>query len=505
MATEHSSTEVPLLRMRGITKSFGGAQALRGVDFIIRREGEIHTLVGENGSGKSTLLNVLSGQILPDEGSIEILGQPVQLRSARAAITHGIVMVSQETSIAPELSVAENILMGRQGNAYSWVRPSRMHEKAAAVLRRLGLTYDTSSLVRDLRADERQMVEVARAISMEARIIILDEPTSSLTEDEVARLYGAIERLKNEGVAVVFVSHRLPEVFHVSDEITVLRDGKSIDTGAASSFTVERLVEAMVGHKVAPTSPGQAKSESSQPDLLTVTEASVDGILHEISFDLKAGEIVGVAGLVGSGRTELLQALFGVLKLTRGAFSLKSAPYSPSAPREAITRRVAYLPPDRKTDGLVLSMPVEQNLSMVETAINSRWWVRSAREDQSRFEEAQRMMRLRAHSRHAITGTLSGGNQQKVALGKWFAVNPDLLLLDEPTRGVDIAAKAEIYEAVRELARAGSGVLVSSSDNAELLEICDRIVVLLGGRVVGLLTREEATQNALTTMAGGHL
>jgi ABC-type sugar transport system ATPase subunit len=191
--------------MRGITKSFGGAQALRGVDFTIRRAGEIHTLVGENGSGKSTLLNVLSGQVLPDEGSIEILGQPVQLRSARAAITHGIVMVSQETSIAPELSVAENILMGRQGNAYSWVRPSRMHEKAKAVLRRLGLSYDTSSLVRDLRADERQMVEVARAISMEARIIILDEPTSSLTEDEVARLYGAIERLKNEGVAVVFV------------------------------------------------------------------------------------------------------------------------------------------------------------------------------------------------------------------------------------------------------------------------------------------------------------
>jgi ABC-type sugar transport system ATPase subunit len=498
----------PMLSLSGVHKRFGGVHALRGADLTIVRPGVVHALVGQNGSGKSTLLGVLSGQVRPDTGEIAMDGEAVSFSSPAAAIGHGIAMVSQETAVVPELTVAENVLLGRRlARGRLGLDPRRSRARAVAVLERLGLDYDPDRRVSQLRPDQRQMVEIARALSMDARILILDEPTSSLTDDEVEGLFRAIAQLTAQGVAVVYVSHRLSELFALADEVTVLRDGCTVGRGAMSSYDDASLVAAMVGEaRETGTSVATRGRRGIAPDAaLSVTGLSVPGVLDGVDLEVGAGEIVGVAGLVGAGRSELLKAIFGLLPVTAGAVTVGGAPLSPGDPRGAIFRGLGFLPPDRKVEGLVQSMSVRDNLTMVRTLERPRL-ARPRRGAEARAaEETCRTMRIRTPSASAPVWTLSGGNQQKVALGRWLAREPRVLLLDEPTRGVDVAAKAEIHDRIRVTAAAGTGLLVSSSENDELLELCDRILVMFRGRVVASLDRESATEGRLARLAGGHL
>ncbi len=364
-----------LLRLTGIHKRFGGVHALKGAEMTIARSGVVHALVGENGSGKSTLLGVLSGQLRPDRGEIILEGAPVSFSSPVGALGHGIAMVSQETAVAPDLSVAENILLGRRMvRRWSGISTRATRAKAQRILAQLQLDYDPSWIVGQLRPDQRQMVEIARALSTDARILILDEPTSSLTDDEVERLFEAIRQLKRAGVATVFVSHRLPEIFAVSDEVTILRDGQTVAQAPISQYDARSLVDVMVGtadvhrqHASPANVNGATRSRA-----LRVRGLQLPPVLQDIELEVGAGEIVGLAGLVGAGRSELLEALFGVRQAAAGHIEIGGEPFRPGSPRASIVRGLGFLPPDRKTQGLVLSMSVASNLTMVQTMEHAR-------------------------------------------------------------------------------------------------------------------------------------
>jgi ABC-type sugar transport system ATPase subunit len=493
-----------LLAMRGIHKRYGGVHALRGADLTIGSPGTVHSLMGENGSGKSTLLGVLSGQVRADAGTIALRGTELSHRGPGGAVSQGIVMVTQETAVAPDLSVAENVLLGRGmvrgARGIDWKASRR---KARGVLERLELDYDPAVHVSRMRPDERQMIEIARAISMDARVLILDEPTSSLTDDQVEGLFKAVRQLTATGVATLFVSHRLDEVLEISDAITVLRDGITVAGGAATQFDRTSLVEAMVGDPHSLRVPHRRREAlQTRPVALSVRDVVEPGVLRDVSLDVHEGEIVGLAGLVGAGRSELLQAVFGVRK-ARGTTQVAARDGDPSSVRQAIATGLGYLPPDRKSQGLVLSMSVAENLIMAVTNSRGRWRRPMRAPERAMVDDAMSSMRIRAASPDVIVSTLSGGNQQKVAIGKWILRSPAVLLLDEPTRGVDVGAKAEIHHRLRELADRGMAIVVSSSENEELLDLCDRIVVMARGAIVADLPRAEADEKALSRLTRG--
>jgi len=501
-----SSVASPLLALSEVAKRFGGVQALDGACMTVSRPGVVHALAGENGSGKSTMLRILSGQIRADSGIVALAGEPVAFDEPADALKAGIAMVSQETSVAGNLSVAENVLLGHLVRGRRGVDWPATHRRAADILARLELDYDTRWLVGRMRPDQRQLIEIARAMSTDVRVLILDEPTSSLTDDEVEGLFKAVGQLKRNGMATLFVSHRLDEVFSLSDEITVLRDGSTVAGGAISKFTKESLVTLMIGHAPATASerdrPGGARPGEAEP-ALTLQAVSVTGTLRDIDLDIFPGEIVGVAGLVGAGRSELLETIFGLRNPDGGQMRRSGRPFTPTNPQSAVAQGVGYLPPERRTQGVVLSMSVGDNLTMVETAKDWRLRRPSGNAARAAFANACKSVGLRAPSRRVLVGTLSGGNQQKVAIAKWLEVKPSVLLLDEPTRGVDVGAKDEIHAHLKAAAARGMAQLVSSSDNTELLDLCDRIVVMFRGRIVASLPRREATEAALTRIAGG--
>jgi ABC-type sugar transport system ATPase subunit len=501
-----TSTPGLLLELDGIHKRFGGVQALSGASLSIRDEGTVHCLLGQNGSGKSTLLNVLSGQVAPDAGVIRIDGERKHFRSAADASENGIAVVAQETALALDLSIHENVLLGRRlirsGLRINW-RASRAH--AERYLGLLGLDVDPNTLVRALPPDQQQLVEISRALSMDVRILVLDEPTSSLTDDQVSRLFAAIRSLRQEGVAVVFVSHRLPELFEIGDHVTVLRDGRTVASGPTAEFDPDRLVAAMVGGaKEAPsTERSHALSAIPERQRLVVRGLCAAGV-REANMEVAAGEIVGLAGLVAAGRSELMEAIFGVRAPSAGQILLDGNPVRLRNERDAIAAGMAYLPPDRKTRGVLLHLSVERNLTIVST-LERPWWGRPHRSET--LDAAGRLserLGVRAATLAAPLVTLSGGNQQKVAIGKWLAMKPRFLLLDEPTRGVDVAAKIDIHELLREAASEGVGILVSSSENDELLTLCDRILVMVRGRIAADVACSSASEISLTRLAGGH-
>lgn len=502
--TSPDGCAAPLLALTGIHKRFGGVHALRGASMVLREPGVVHGLMGQNGSGKSTLLGVLSGQLRPDEGNVAIQGHQVSFRSPVDALSRGIAMVSQETAVAQDLTVAENVLLGRgllRGPmGIDW---QRTRERAREVLEQIGLDYDPAWIVRRLRPDQKQMVEIARALSADARILVLDEPTSSLTDDEVVSLFAAIRSLKDHGVAVVFVSHRLSEVFEICDEMTVLCDGTTVAHGSVCGFDTRSLVACMVGTE-SPDEVVEVRDDRSQaPSALAVTELSVPGCLHDVSLDVREGEIVGLAGLVGSGRSELLETVFGMRASSSGALMLSGEAVDIREPKAAITHGLGFVPPDRKSQGVVLSMSVRENLGMAATSTRSRLGNPGAARDAGACAEVAAAMGITAPMGAAVS-TLSGGNQQKVALGKWLVRLPRVLLLDEPTRGVDVAAKAEIHRHLRRVADRGVAILVSSSEYDELLELCDRVVVLFRGTVVATLPRHHVAEAKIAALAGGH-
>jgi len=492
----------PILRASAMQKRYGGVHALRGAHLDVY-PGEVHALVGENGSGKSTLLKILSGQLQPDDGEIVLDGRPTSFRSAADALRQGIAAVTQETTLAPDLSVAENVLLGhrmpRRARLIDW-RETRARAREA--LARLDLELDLTAPVRRLRPDQQQMVEIARALSTNARVLILDEPTSSLTDDEVKSLFTIVRRLREQGVATIFVSHRLNEIFALADRVTVMRDGHTVGSGAAAEFDRPRLIHLMVGRALEDQAPA-THVHAEEATVLRVRALSVPGVCEAVDLDVAPGEIVGLAGLVGAGRTELLEAIFG-LRRSHGTIEVGGEAVSYRSPRHAVRDGVGLVPSDRKAQGLVLEMSVRENLMMASTASLLRIRRPSAARELAAVNDAIRDLQIRSHSPQAPVSTLSGGNQQKVVLGKWLMTSPRLLMLDDPTRGVDVGAKAEIYRLLHEAARRGIGVLASSSEIPELLTLCDRIVVMFRGRVAASLTREEASEAVIAHYAGGH-
>jgi ABC-type sugar transport system ATPase subunit len=506
---ETGPSRAPVLELNGIHKRYGGVHALRGAALRLGEAGVVHGLLGENGAGKSTMLGIMSGQIQPDAGEILMAGVPITLRDPADALRHGIAMVSQETAVAPRLTVAENILLGRRlvrrGATISW---RRTIAKASSILDSLGLDYNPRALVGELRPDQRQMVEIARALSQESRVLILDEPTSLLSNDEVESLFASVQHLKHAGVSVVFVSHRLTEVFAIADELTVLRDGLTAASGRCADFDVHSLIDAMVGQDGAWANRQRTSTvrvgNREAPVVLSVDNLLAPGLGEPVSLEVREGEIVGLAGLVGAGRSELLEAIYGARPQSRGMTYIGDRTLNARSPRQAIDAGVGFLPPDRKGQGLVLSMSVRDNINMT-VSLHKRRFRRPAFDLEERLSrQICDSMRVRTPSGAARAGTLSGGNQQKVALGKLLAHEPRLLLLDEPTRGVDVSAKADIHDLLRNAADRGTGLLISSSEYPELLELCDRLVVMFCGRVVASLPAASTTEPDLAAWAGGY-
>ena len=497
----------PLLELAGIEKSYSGVRALRGAHLTISQPGTVHALIGQNGCGKSSLLGVLSGQRQPDRGQIRIEGRTAHFGSASDAVRQGVAMVSQETAVAEDLSVTENVLMGRLVRGRGGIDWKASRARAGQVLGRLGVDYDPRWVVGRLRPDQKQVVEIARAISLDAKLLILDEPTSSLTEDEVAKLFAAIRELARQGVAVLFVSHRLAEVFEISDEITVMRDGLTVCSGPAAEFTARSLVDAMVGGIDLHGGPVAAASSPADPDaarpLLEVRQLSSATAVRGVDLQLRPGRLVGVAGLVGSGRSELLEAIFGVRPVTGGRIVVDGVPWRRTSPRACIAAGIGYIPPDRKLQGLVLPMSVASNLTMVATHAKSRLLPPGSRSERAMARRLADGVKMRAASMSVAVRSLSGGNQQKVVFCKWMATRPRVLLLDEPTRGVDVAAKADIHTQLRQAAADGLALLVTSSEIPELIDLCDEVLVMHRGTVTHRFGREQLSETKIATVAAG--
>ncbi len=488
-----------LLRIEGLRKTFPGVVALDAVDFDLRR-GEVHVLLGENGAGKSTLIKMLSGAYRPDSGRIVADGREVRIHSTRDAERLGITTIYQEFNLVPDLTVAENIFLGRQPRRFGLIDRRRMEADAEKLLERVGLRISPRARVRELGIARLQMVEIAKALSLDARVLIMDEPTAVLTSEEVDRLFRIVRRLRDDGVGIVFITHHLEEIAALGDRVTVLRDGRSIDQVPASTPEGE-LVRLMVGRSIEQQYPRQ-RPETGEP-LLSVRGLTRGGVFHDVSFEVRAGEVVGLAGLVGAGRTEIARAVFGADPYDTGTVDVLGKKLPGHDVTAAMRAGIGLVPEDRKGQGLLLDASVQENLGLVTLRSATRAGIvdlTSQRIAAARIAEqlGVRMADLAQHVR-----TLSGGNQQKVVIGKWLLADTRVLILDEPTRGVDVGAKVEIYQLINELTASGHAVLMISSDLPEVLGMSDRVLVMAQGRIAGELPAHEATQDAVMALAVG--
>jgi ribose transport system ATP-binding protein len=487
-----------LLRMRGISKSFDSNPALTDADLDLA-SGEVLGIIGENGAGKSTLIRSLAGAHLIDSGQIEIEGQSVHLRSPAESIAAGVAVIYQELTIVPEMTIAENVFLGNLPRKGPVIDRSLMNTRAATLLKRLGLKLHPSKRAGDLAPGYQQMVEIARAINRNAKILLMDEPTSYLSEHEVGRLFEFIEQLKREGLGIIYISHHLEEIFKVCDKVIVLRDGKTVATGPIEKWTSQNLVEAMVNRSIDQFYPYVPRTLGEVA--LSVRNIDVPGQLSGISFDLHRGEILGIAGVVGSGRTELLKVLFGALPHSRGEIIWNAKSFVPKSPNHAIANRIVMVPEDRKIEGLLIDASIENNVSLsVLNRLATGGFV-SNRRKRKLSEEGIKQFRVVCRGPTTHIRNLSGGNQQKVIFARITAVDPLLYLLDEPTRGVDVGAKVEVYKEIIRFAEAGASILLVSSELPELLGLSDRILVLNGGRLVGDLVRTAATHERVLSLS----
>ena len=486
-----------LLRVEGLGKRFPGVVALDGISFDLH-EGEVHVLLGENGAGKSTLIKCLAGVYQPDAGDIFVDGERVHLHTTAAAEALGIATIHQEFNLVPQLSVAENVLLGRPPRRFGIIDKRRMNAAAREALDRVGLSIDPRTPVGRLGVARQQLVEIAKALSLEARVLILDEPTAALSDDEVDRLLGLMAELRERGVGMIFISHHLDEIRRIGQRVTVLRDGRSVGTVPATTGT-DDLVRMMVGRSIESQYP-RVRSPAAE-DVLRVEGLTRPGAFEDIALTVRAGEVVGLAGLVGAGRTEVLRAIFGADHYTAGSVSVRGRDVPRHDVHAAIAAGMGLVPEDRKAQGLVLGASVAENVGLVSLRRATRAGVVDRRWLRELAATAVKDLRIRTPSTQVPVNTLSGGNQQKVVMGKWLAADPAVLLLDEPTRGVDVGAKVEIYQLINTLTAAGRGVLMVSSELPEVIGICDRILVMAQGRIVGELTHEEATQDAVMALA----
>ncbi|HKV44684.1 MAG TPA: sugar ABC transporter ATP-binding protein [bacterium] len=491
----------PILQMKGIVKTFPGVQALAGVDLDVL-PGEVHALIGENGAGKSTLIRVLGGIHPPDAGEIVLRGRAVSIPSPHRAREMGIAIIHQELNQVRALSVAENLFLGDEPRRGRWfVDWQTLRERAGALMAELGVRVDPRARVDLLSVAERQTVEIARALSVRADILVMDEPTAALTLEEVERLIAIIADLRRRGVSIVYISHRLEEIFRIADRVTVMRDGHGVGTFPIAAIDMDGLIQLMVGRKLTEKFPKEAVTPG--PPRLEVRGLSVGRFFRDVSFSVSAGEILGIAGLVGSGKIEVAHAIFGMLPLDGGEVLVEGRPAAIRSPADAIARQIGLVPEDRKTLGLVLGMSIRDNITLPSLErISTAGFVRKE-EERVIVAEAIRRLDVRAHGRDQPVGTLSGGNQQKVVVAKWLQAGAKVLLLCEPTRGIDVGAKVEMYRLMVELARAGVAVVMISSELPEVLGMSDRILVMHEGRVTAEFAHGEATQEKIMASASG--
>ena len=482
--------------MVDISKRFGGIHALSGVSFAVRR-GEVHALLGENGAGKSTLMKILSGAYGRDAGEIRVGGKKVEISSPRVSRELGISVIYQELVLAPHLSVAENIFLGELRGL---VNRRRLRERSRALLRDIGFDLDPDALVGDLPVSYQQVVEIAKAISHDVKILVLDEPTAVLAPQDARRLLEIVRNLARKGVSVVYISHRLEEIFEVADAITVIKDGRTVGTVLPKDIDVHGLIDMMVGRRVTTLFP-QTQRKIADPVLRVQNLRSAPKVL-DASFDLRAGEILGVAGLVGSGRTEMARAIFGADRAEAGTVTLNNRPQNIRSPREGVRAGIGLVPEDRKGQGVVTSLPIRQNTTMpVLKRLTALLGIIRRKAERDMVGRLIGRLAVKARDMDAPVDSLSGGNQQKVVLSKWFEAGCRVIILDEPTRGVDVGAKAEIYRLIDELAAQGLGILLISSDLIEVLGMSDRILVMSYGRVAGELAKPDFSEANIMRLA----
>lgn len=490
-----------LLKVENICKRFPGVIALDGVDFEVS-SGEIHILLGENGAGKSTLMKVLSGVYTPDEGRMELRGQEYAPRTPKDAMNRGVGIIHQELQLVPDLSIAENIFLGDEHTTRTGkLDKRRMESEASEMLRALGMDVDVTDRIRDCGIAAQQMVEIAKTLRKKVDLLIMDEPTAALSSREVDQLFAAIRRLKASGVGIIYISHRLEEIQEIGDRITILRDGKTIRTLEVGASTVAEWVRYMVGRELHEPYPKAERSRGEE--VLRVRGLTSKGRFEDITFALYEGEILSIAGLVGSGRTEILRAIFGVDPIDSGEIIVRGKPVRISSPKDAVELGIGFLPEDRKSQGLVLAHSVLQNTTIATLGemsgrvfLNRQLMVRTA-------ERYKAKLNIKTPTVYQTAGSLSGGNQQKIVLSKWLVAGSKILMIDEPTRGVDVGAKSEIYKHIAALVEQGWAVLMVSSELPEVLGVSDRILVLRDGRVQAELTRESASQELITKFAMG--
>jgi ribose transport system ATP-binding protein len=488
-----------LVEMKRITKAFPGVVALDDVTFACCVS-EVHAVVGENGAGKSTLMKILAGVYVPDGGEIVLGGENVRIPSPHAAQQLGVSIIYQELNLLPDLNVAQNVLLGREPRgAFGLINEREQAARAQEVLRRLGVDIDPRERLGRLSVAQQQMVEIAKALSLNARVVIMDEPSAVLGGRDLEHLFEVIRALKQQGVAVIYISHRISEIFEIADRVTVFKDGKVVGTFRVAEIDRPSLVRMMIGRSLSETFPRRAEKVGGE--VLRIDGLCVGDRLKGIDLVVHAGEVVGVSGLVGAGRTELAQAIFGTRRIDAGTVQLKGKKVSIADPRRALRHRIGYLTEDRNAEGLVMGQSVRENAALPSLDRRQRWGVVDQTTEQEAVASMAESLRLRAPSLGADVENLSGGNRQKVVLAKWLISGPELLIFDEPTRGIDVGAKAEIWQLMRDLAEQGKAVLMISSELPEVIGMSDRVVVMHRGRIVGELPGRTATEEAVMMLA----
>ena len=495
---DNNTAQTYSLAMRGIVKTFGPVTALSGVSFSAR-PGTVHALCGENGAGKSTLMKVLSGIYTPDSGSIELFGEKVELTSPKDSLDRGISMLYQELDLAGDLTVADNIFLGHEIMKFGRMDDKAMRERARVIIQENNFDLDPDALISTLSTGDCQLVELLKALERNAKIIVMDEPTSSLSEKEADQLFSIVKDLRKRGLTIIYISHRLEEIMDLADDISILRDGAVVSSGPLSEYTVQRIVHEMVGRELSDFYPPRSV-EIGDVCFEAKGLASDEGI-EDISFQVRRGEVVGMAGLVGAGRTETARAIFGLQPLTAGQLFLNGKELQIKTPADAIAGRIAYLPEDRKRCGLCVGLPCRDNIMLPNYEATGMKWLLDFGKEQKLMDEYGGKVKLKWASPYDEASSLSGGNQQKLLVARWLLANPDFIIFDEPTRGIDVGAKKEIYTLINELAAAGKGILMISSELPELFGICDRLLVFRRKHLAAQLETAKTTQEEVMHFA----